>query len=275
MRISDWSSDVCSSDLGSRRQLYMTAHGLDIASDHSHADATAGNIGDFFGRGKTGRKNKLPKLFVGSALGYRHALRQGFFKDAFTAHAGAIVGHLDDDLSAMMLSGQSHVALGAFTCGGSHFGQLDAMVNTVAHQVGQGIDNALDKALVQFGGLTIRGELDLLAHLDRIFAHNARKTTEDVVHGHHAYGHDGLLQVARIAFKLLDAIEQAVMHDRIQGRCGLHQHGLGNDQFADQVDDLVDLLRTEERRDGKECVRTCRYRWAPDHYKKKSNRMKK
>src|SRR3546814_17502128 len=104
MRISDWSSDVCSSDL----------------------------------------------------------LRQGFFKDAFTAQAGAIVGHLDDDLSAMMLSGQSHVALGAFTCGGSHFGQLDAMVNTVAHQVGQGIDNAIDKALVQFGGLTIRGELDLL-----------------------------------------------------------------------------------------------------------------
>src|SRR3546814_6718733 len=88
MRISDWSSDVCSSDL----------------------------------------------------------LRQGFFKDAFTAQAGAIVGHLDDDLSAMMLSGQSHVALGAFTCGGSHFGQLDAMVNAVAHQVGQGIDNALDKA---------------------------------------------------------------------------------------------------------------------------------
>src|SRR3546814_2860095 len=92
----------------------MTAHGLDMASDHINAEATAGNIGDFFGRGKTGRKNKLPKLFVGSALGYRHALRQGFFKDAFTAQAGAIVGHLDDDLSAMMLSGQSHVALGAF-----------------------------------------------------------------------------------------------------------------------------------------------------------------
>src|SRR3546814_13707413 len=120
MRISDWSSDVCSSYRsgsrpGSRIQLYITAHGLDIASDHIHADATAGNIGDFFGRGKTGRKNKLQKLFVGSALGYRNALRQGFFKDAFTAHAGAIVGPLDDDWSAMLLSGQDHFALGA--CG--------------------------------------------------------------------------------------------------------------------------------------------------------------
>src|SRR3546814_19075054 len=26
--------------------------------------------------------------------------------------------------------------------------------------------------------------------------------------------------------------------------------------------------RSEERRVGKECVRTCRYRWSPDHYKK-------
>src|SRR3546814_11859740 len=27
--------------------------------------------------------------------------------------------------------------------------------------------------------------------------------------------------------------------------------------------------RSEERRVGNECVRTCRSRWAPDHYKKK------
>src|SRR3546814_16079047 len=29
------------------------------------------------------------------------------------------------------------------------------------------------------------------------------------------------------------------------------------------------LARSEERRVGKECVRTCRSRWSPDHYKKK------
>src|SRR3546814_21048479 len=28
-------------------------------------------------------------------------------------------------------------------------------------------------------------------------------------------------------------------------------------------------VRSEERREGKECVSTCRSRWAPDHYKKK------
>src|SRR3546814_20484447 len=29
------------------------------------------------------------------------------------------------------------------------------------------------------------------------------------------------------------------------------------------------LYRSEERRVGKECVSTCRYRWSPDHQKKK------
>src|SRR3546814_15407070 len=32
---------------------------------------------------------------------------------------------------------------------------------------------------------------------------------------------------------------------------------------------LVELLRSEERRVGKECVSTCRSRWSPYHYKKK------
>src|SRR3546814_19297272 len=34
---------------------------------------------------------------------------------------------------------------------------------------------------------------------------------------------------------------------------------------------LVDGPRSEERRVGKACVSTCRYRWWPVHYKKKEN----
>src|SRR3546814_18929312 len=33
------------------------------------------------------------------------------------------------------------------------------------------------------------------------------------------------------------------------------------------------LIRSEERRVGKECVRTCRYRWSQDHFKKKKTRQ--
>src|SRR3546814_20635334 len=39
--------------------------------------------------------------------------------------------------------------------------------------------------------------------------------------------------------------------------------------FADAYREFTKGGRTEERRVGKECVSTCRSRWAPYHYKKK------
>src|SRR3546814_20207846 len=47
-------------------------------------------------------------------------------------------------------------------------------------------------------------------------------------------------------------------------------HALGHDRGMKlQHGDAWITCRSEERRVGKECVRTCRYRWSPDHYKKK------
>src|SRR3546814_18942660 len=41
--------------------------------------------------------------------------------------------------------------------------------------------------------------------------------------------------------------------------------------LAQAVLDDCEILRSEERRVGKECVSTCRSRWSPYHYKKKTN----
>src|SRR3546814_17649110 len=38
---------------------------------------------------------------------------------------------------------------------------------------------------------------------------------------------------------------------------------------------LTLIVRSEERRVGKECVSTCRSRWSPYHYKKKKQRYEK
>ena len=127
----------------------------------------------------------------------------------------------------------------------TRFGRLDAVVQAVAHQVRQRIDDALDQALVQFGGAAVGLQFDLLAHLAGDVAHQAREAAEHVVHRHHADGHHGFLQVARVALELLHAVEQAVMQHRIQRGRGLRQHGLGNDQLAHQVDDLVDFLHAD------------------------------
>src|SRR3546814_12593575 len=43
---------------------------------------------------------------------------------------------------------------------------------------------------------------------------------------------------------------------------------------ARHVADLLLNRRSEERRVGKECVSTCRSRWSPYHYKKKTTQIK-
>src|SRR3546814_6578760 len=40
---------------------------------------------------------------------------------------------------------------------------------------------------------------------------------------------------------------------------------LGMDLIPQLAQDRFDLTRSEERRVGKECVSTCRYRWSPYH----------
>src|SRR3546814_3243941 len=44
-------------------------------------------------------------------------------------------------------------------------------------------------------------------------------------------------------------------------------------KFSDRAAEtrIGDIMRSEERRVGKECVSTCRYRWSPYHKKKKIN----
>src|SRR3546814_11341804 len=46
-------------------------------------------------------------------------------------------------------------------------------------------------------------------------------------------------------------------------------HALG--ERAGQAFRQVDLVRSEKRRVGKECVSTCRSRWSPYHYTKKND----
>src|SRR3546814_13880440 len=46
---------------------------------------------------------------------------------------------------------------------------------------------------------------------------------------------------------------------------------IGNPHHPQAVGDVEALFRSEARRVGNECVRTCRSRWSPYNYKKKHN----
>src|SRR3546814_10047594 len=102
MRISDWSSDVCSSDL-------------------VHAHTAPGNIGYPLGRGKPRRENQLPYLFVGRGLADRHALCQGLLQNLVAAQAAAIVADLDDDIAAIVFGRQNQLTYRVLARGNALF----------------------------------------------------------------------------------------------------------------------------------------------------------
>src|SRR3546814_16387024 len=55
------------------------------------------------------------------------------------------------------------------------------------------------------------------------------------------------------------------LRDRVLGRVTLRDaYQPGSDEIAIPAGTLIDEQRSEERRVGKECVSTCRYRWSPD-----------
>src|SRR3546814_16416535 len=66
-------------------------------------------------------------------------------------------------------------------------------------------------------------------------------------------------------------VQEALLHgyDRF---LLLHNHPSGDPRPSRTDLQATRLLRSEERRVGKECVSTCRSRWSPYHYKKKSQK---
>src|SRR3546814_11756250 len=91
----------------------------------------------------------------------------------------------------------------------------------------------------------------------------------------------GLVRAALVAQD--DAVDDHLLGDRAApGAAGesvviardpddARRRGLGMEPFRDGGNDarrrfaVVKTVRSEERRVGKECVRTCRSRWSPEH----------
>src|SRR3546814_12670140 len=59
-------------------------------------------------------------------------------------------------------------------------------------------------------------------------------------------------------------LANARQHAHMDIACLQRRHDLASAD-AQRARDRQDELRSEERREGKECVSTCRSRWAPEH----------
>src|SRR3546814_16631708 len=61
------------------------------------------------------------------------------------------------------------------------------------------------------------------------------------------------------------AVEGFGVGDRLLQECCLLLDPLGRPVGKLAIEFMLALIRSEERRVGKECVSTCRSRWSPDH----------
>src|SRR3546814_13432414 len=81
------------------------------------------------------------------------------------------------------------------------------------------------------------------------------------------YGADRVLLLAIVPDRAA-AAQHRLRQLRI-GDVGTAEHGLHQFVAADRaiavLDQATQAFRSEERREGKECVRTCKDRWSPDH----------
>ena len=127
---------------------------------------------------------------------------------------------------------------------------FNAVIATVAHQVGQRVGDLFNQPLVKLGGLAQRYELDLFAQFVGEIPQHPRKAAEDDGHGDHADRHDRLLEIAGIAIKVGKPGQQLLVGARVQAPAVLRQHGLGNHELTHQIDELIHFLDVHANRRG-------------------------
>ena len=161
-----------------------------------------------------------------------------------------IVAHLDNDRAALMGGRQRDGSMLGLALGQSIRRHFNAVIATVAHQVGQRIGDLFNQPLVELGGLAQSYELDLFAQFVGEIPQHPRKAAEDDGHGDHADRHDRLLEIAGIAIKVGKPGQQLLVGARVQAPAVLRQHGLGNHELTHQIDELIHFLDVHANRRG-------------------------
>ena len=190
----------------------------------------------------------MEDLLIGHLLGNLQAAFACLGEDLVTRQTGAVVAHFDDDVATLVIGLQGDRADRALARGNPRFRRFDTVIQAVADQVSQRVGDTLDQALVQFRRLAGGFQFNLFAQLAGQVAHHTGETGEHEGNRHHADGHDRFLQIAGIAFQLGQTIHQPLRGAFLHLRRCLQQHGLGNHQLANQVDQLVDFFDTDPDR---------------------------
>ena len=183
---------------------------LDVGADHVHADAAAGNRGDFLGGRQAGFEDQRQLLARAQLRGgglVEDAGGDRFFDQPLAVDAAAVVLDVDQDLVARLArrDGQhADLALAGLQPLGR---RLDAVIDRVADDVGQRIADHLDHFAIELDVAALDIDQHLLAELGRQVADHARQRDEQILDPLHAGAGD---RVAHFGDDRRQALERAV-----------------------------------------------------------------
>ncbi len=215
-----------------------TADALDVGLHDVHAHAASGDVRDALRRGEARDEDQSEHLAVGHArelFGGREVAVERALLDGGRVDADAVVDDLDVDHPAFVERAQRERALLGLSA--AQLGALDAVVDGVAHEVGERVLDRLDDALVELGVPALEHEPHALARHALHVAHDAREAVPDVPDRLHARLHHGFLE--------LGGHERQALRRRDERGLGLLRGELGNliareHELADQVHESVE-----------------------------------
>ena len=163
---------------GSGFQIDRTADLLHVGAHDVHPNAAPRDAGDLCCGREAGREDQITDLRLGFRRDLRfagEALLDGLRAYPLNVKATAIIGDLDDDMAALVTSGEPDRPLPRLTCGDALRGALDAVIGAVAHQMGERVLDHLQHLAVELGVGAAHFEIDLFAKLGGQVAHDARQ----------------------------------------------------------------------------------------------------
>ena len=134
----------------------------------------------------------------------RHRLRllsrdksslQGPFPNLISIQSTTIIDDLDDDVATLLRRSHRNASLGLLSLRHSSIRQLDAVIDGVSHDMGQGVLYRLNQCLIELRLLAIHLKANLLFTCQGEISHYSRKFAPHRVNRLHAGLHDPFLKL--------------------------------------------------------------------------------
>src|SRR5581483_2196105 len=192
-------------------QFNTAARALNVALHDVHAHASARDVAYHLSRREAGLEDQLPHVLIGHGILDAHSAAARFRKDSIAMQAAAIVDDLDHDAAALMESAQRDRSRFGLAGRTASFWCLDAVIEAIAHQMGEWVGDLFDHAFVELGPLAYGLELHALTKLCCEVVNQPREAAEHECDQQHANRHHGLLQIARVALEVCEPLHESTV----------------------------------------------------------------